>query len=194
LPRPTLIDLDIVTPYFRSREMAGLMRKRGLDVIAPAAVGQHLDTPAITPDILGILQQARQPVVLDVGGDEQGARALGQYSPALRERGYAMYLVVNPFRPFTCDTPGVRETIAQIERTSRLLVIGLVSNPNLMDETTPELFVAGQQAVELAGRQLHMPVVFTAVERGLLEQLAGHIAPDMPVLSLERFFVMPWAE
>ena len=62
-----------------------------------------------------------------------------------------------------------------------------------MGETTPELFLAGQQAVELAGRQLGMPVVFTAVERELLDQMAGQLAPDMPVLPLERFFVMPWA-
>jgi len=170
------------------------MQARGVDVLAPAALARYLDTPAITPHILGALQRQGQPTVLDVGGDEQGARALGQYSAALRELGYAMYLVVNPFRPWTSDTLGIRDAIGQIERASRLLVTGLVSNPNLLADTTVDQLLAGQSVVELAGRQLGMPVVFTAIERGLAEQAAGRLAPDMPILPLERFFVMPWAE
>ena len=70
-----LIDLDIVTPYFRSREMSTgrAMEERGVRVVAPNVVGQHLDIPAITPQILGAFQQTEQPVVVDVGGDPQGA-------------------------------------------------------------------------------------------------------------------------
>ncbi len=192
-PPPALIDLDIVTPYFRSREMAEPMCARGVEVITPAPLARHLDTPGITPQILGALQRPEGKVVLDVGGDEQGARALGQYSAALRERGYAMYLVVNPFRPWTSDTAGIRDAIGSIERTSRLLVTGLVSNPNLMADTTAELWQAGERTVELAGRQLGMPVVFATVERDLLEQAGPAIATETPILILERFFVLPWA-
>ena len=170
------------------------MRARGVEVVAPAAVSQHLDVPAITPEILGALQHEGRPIILDVGGDEQGARALGQYSLTLRQRGYAMYLVVNPYRPFTADTAGIRDAIAQIERTSRLLVTGFVSNPNLLADTTVERFLAGQRVMEAASRQLRMPIVFTAIEQRLWSRLAGALAPDMPVLPLERFFVMPWAE
>jgi len=108
-----LVDLDIVTPYFRSREMAQRMEQRGVEVIAPAAVGQHLDTPAITPQILGAIQQMERPVVVDVGGDRQGARALGQFSAAARRRGYAMYFVVNPYRPFTDTLAGLTNSISQ---------------------------------------------------------------------------------
>jgi hypothetical protein len=189
-----LIDLDIVTPYFRSREVDEVLIARGVDVVAPSNVARHLDTPAITPQVLGAMQQDDRWIILDVGGDEQGARALGQYSATLRRQGYVMYLVVNPYRPFTADTEGICEAIAQIERTSRLLVTGLVSNPNLLGGTATGHLRDGIAVVELAGRQLGMPVVFTTVERSLLDAAKGILPPEMPILPLERFFVMPWAE
>ena len=192
--RTTLIDLDIVTPYFRSREAAQEMQKRGVEVVTPATVSQHLDLPGITPQILGALQTDDRTIILDVGGDEQGARALGQYSGVLRKRGYSMYLVVNPFRPFTQDTEGIRDAIADIERTSHLLVTGLVSNPHIMSDTTVDDFIRGQQVVDLASQQLSLPIVFTAAERGLIESVKSQLPSDMSVLPLDRFFALPWVE
>ena len=189
-----MIDLDIVTPYFRSREVDEALAKRGVDVIAPAKVARHLDMPALTPQVLGALQQDDRWIILDVGGDEQGARALSQYSAILRQHGYVMYLVVNPYRPFTADTEGIREAVTQIERTSRLLVTGLVGNPNLLGSTATGHLRDGIAVIGLAGRQLGMPVVFTTVERRLLGAAREILPPEMPILPLERFFVMPWAE
>jgi hypothetical protein len=189
-----LIDLDIVTPYFRSREVAEAMCARGVRVVSPAAVSRHLDTPAIPPQIMGLLQEHEQPIVLDVGGDEQGARALGQYSAVLRQRGYTMYFVVNPYRPFTGDVDGIQEAVRLIERSSRLLVTGLVANPHMMAGTTPVLFFAGEQIVQNAGRRMGLPVAFTAVERSLAPRVIGTFPPERPVLTLERFFALPWAE
>ena len=80
--RPILIDLDLVTPYFRTRELVERLAEDGVEVVTPAEVAEHLDTPAVTPQILGALQQPTRPVVLDVGGDAQGARALGQFALA----------------------------------------------------------------------------------------------------------------
>jgi hypothetical protein len=170
------------------------MRARGLAVFAPAAVAEHLDTPGLQPEIIGVLEQDNYPVVLDVGGDEQGARVLAQYSHTLRTRGYAMLFVVNPYRPFTADMEGIRDAIRQIERASRLLVTGLVSNPNLLGGTTPAQFVQGQQIVERAGLQLGLPLVFTAVERGLVASVAELLPAGAPVLPLDRFFLPPWGE
>lgn len=189
--RPVLVDLDIVTPYFRSREMTKAMAALGVEVVAPAAVAQHLDVPAISPRILGAIQDEQHPVVLDVGGDEQGARALGQYSPHLERLGYAMNFVVNPYRPFTGTVEGVRAAVAEIERTSRLRATALASNPNLMGETTPDMVEAGHSLVEEAGRALGLPVAFVAVEAGLAPAFGdNHFA--QPVLALTRYFVPPW--
>jgi hypothetical protein len=160
-----LIDLDIVTPYFRSRETADALRQQGVEVIAPSIIGQHLDTPAITPQILGAIQQPDRPTVLDVGGDKQGARALGQFSAAIRQRGYVMHFVVNPFRPFTDTLEGLAGSISEIEDSARLKVTSLVSNPNLMSETSPDLLLRGHTLVEGFARELGLRIAFVCVER-----------------------------
>lgn len=186
-----LIDLDIVTPYFRSREMAKKMREQGVEVIAPSIIGQHLDTPAITPQILGAIQQADRPVVLDVGGDRQGARALGQFSSAIRQRGYTMHFVVNPYRPFTNTLQGVTESISEIEVSARLRTTSLVSNPNLMGDTTAEQIVEGHAQIEEFGRELKLPIAWVCLERRWVRRFgADHFA--QPTLILDRHFVMAW--
>lgn len=185
-----VVDLDIVTPYFRSRETAEQMSTLGVEVVAPSIIGQHLDTPAITPQILGAIQRPDRRVVLDVGGDRQGARALGQFSAALRQRGYVMHFVVNPFRPFTASIEGVRDSIAEIEASARLEVTSMVSNPNLMLETTREHVVTGHAVVETYAAQLDLPIAFVCVERRWVEQI-GPIF-EQPVLVLDRYFVQSW--
>jgi hypothetical protein len=186
--RVVLVDLDIVTPYFRTREMAAKMAEQGVQVIAPAAVSQHLDSPSITPQILGAIEQTGQAVVLDVGGDPQGARALGQFSAAIRRRGYTMHFVVNPYRPFTSTLEGLSRSIAEVEYTSRLEVSGLVSNPNLMGETTVETILEGHTRIEEFARRLGLPIAFVCIEQGW----AGALDPaalSQPVLTLARHFL-----
>lgn len=186
-----LIDLDIVTPYFRSRETADKMKTRGVDVVAPSVVGQHLDVPAITPQILGAIQQSQRPVILDVGGDEQGARALGQFSTAIQERGYRMHFVVNPYRPFTDTIEGLASSIAEIEAGARLKVTSLVSNPNLMGETTIEHIVEGHAKIEGFGQALGLPIAFVCIEHRWIDKLDTHRFAQ-PTLPLERLFIMSW--
>jgi hypothetical protein len=186
-----LIDLDIVTPYFRSREMAERLNGDGIQVIAPSLVGQHLDTPAITPQILGAIQQLDRPVVLDVGGDRQGARALGQFSHAIQQRGYTMYFVVNPYRPFTDTLEGLSRSIAEIEASARLQVNSLVSNPNLIGETTMEHVVEGHARIEQFAQAMGLPIAFVCLEQKWVPVLgSNHFA--QPVLVLDRHFVMSW--
>jgi hypothetical protein len=202
-PGVFLIDLDIVTPYFRSREVAEAMESAGVSVIAPAIEGQYLDLPAIAPAILGTIQQLEWPVVLDVGGDRQGARALGQFSAAIGKRRHLrcmdMHFVVNPFRPFTDTLDGLSASIAEIEASSRLRVTSLVSNPNLMGETTAETIIEGHAEVESFAESLGLPIAFVCVERrwntesvayGQVGPLLSHLS--LPVLVLDRYFAMPW--
>jgi hypothetical protein len=194
-----LIDLDIVTPYFRSRETADRLQGLGIKVVAPSLIGQQLDTPAITPEILGAIEQPDLPVVLDVGGDKQGARALGQYSAAISRKGYVMHFVVNPYRPFTDTLEGLRGSIAEIEASARLHVSSLVSNPNLIGATTIEQIVEGHAKIERFAASLGLPIAFVCVERRWTDALPtdtpgepASTALDQPVLVLDRHFVMSW--
>lgn len=186
-----LVDLDIVTPYFRSREMAARMAEQGVRVVAPSAVGQHLDTPAISPQILGAIQQTDHAVVLDVGGDKQGARALGQFSHAIRQRGYLMHFVVNPFRPFTNNLHGVAESIAEIEASARLQITSLISNPNLIGETTAQKILEGHALIKTFAYELELPIAFVCIARKWATRL-GPEDFDQPLLILDRYFVQPW--
>jgi hypothetical protein len=186
-----LIDLDIVTPYFRSRETAERIGPQGVEVIAPAVIGQYLDTPAITPQILGAIEQPDRPVVLDVGGDKQGARALGQFSEAIQQRDYAMHFVVNPYRPFTDTLEGLADSIGEIQASARLEVTSLVSNPNLIGETTWEGIIKGHAKLESLAGALGLPISLVCLERRWACALrSSHFA--QPILTLDRHFVMSW--
>jgi hypothetical protein len=167
------------------------MEAQGVQVISPSIIGQHLDTPAITPQILGAIQRPDQMVVLDVGGDKQGARALGQYSQAIRRRRYAMHFVVNPYRPFTGTLEGLKSSIAEIESSARLQVSGLVSNPNLIGSTTADDILQGHAQIEAFARELTLPIAFICIQN----RWAGTLVLDAisrPVLFLHRNFVQPW--
>ncbi len=188
---PTLVDLDIVTPYFRTRELGETLRPMGVAVVSPAEVGRYLDLPAISPEILGAIEQSQVLVVLDVGGDPQGARALGQYSPYIQQQHHVVYFVVNPYRPFMDTTEGLRTAIRDVERTSRLTVSALVSNPNMMDETEAELVLAGHQQVMGAARALGLPVAMLGVEESLADAVRREVR-DVPILAIRRFFDMHW--
>jgi hypothetical protein len=188
---PFLVDLDLVTPYFRSREAADVVRCFGVDIVAPPVLTRSVDVPAVVPAILGAIQQLARPVVLDVGGDKQGVRALAQYSDALWRRGYRMEFVVNPFRPGTDSPEGVVSAVRELEQASRLRVHGLVSNPNLMGETVAGTVREGHEAVRRAAYSSRLPVAFLAVA-------PEHVRPedfrdlDVPVMELVRHFKLPW--
>ncbi|HNS52412.1 MAG TPA: hypothetical protein PKO09_14665 [Anaerolineae bacterium] len=188
-----LIDLDIVTPYFRSRETQTALRERGVTVIAPMAIGRHLDTPAITPEILGAIEQGERPTVVDVGGDRQGARALGQFSQAVVRRGYTMQFVVNPYRPFTGTLAALETSIAEIEATARLRVTSLVSNPNLMQDTTTEQILNGHRQVEQFAHSLKLPLAMICLTRDWHDRF-GAGAFSQPTLVLDRFMTHPWED
>lgn len=207
-PSVFLIDLDIVTPYFRSRELAVAMEEAGVAVISPAREGQYLDVPAISPEILGTIQQSELPVVIDVGGDRQGARALGQFSAAIARHQLAssvrVNFVVNPYRPFTGTLDGLAASISEIEASSRLAVTGLVSNPNLMGDTTVEVILEGHAKVEFFSQALGVPIAFICVERSLALRAESNGRPSaatrapslsqlrQPILILHRYFSMSW--
>lgn len=187
----TLVDLDLVTPYFRCRDVGDLLAARGVTLVAPATLGRYSETVGLTPEILGAIQNPAIQVVLDVGGDEIGTRALARYSDYLAEAGCQLYLVVNPFRPATATTTGIAEAAAGIERTARLPISGLVSNPNLVHETTLQHVVEGHATVVQAARTLGLPIVFLCVEASLLH--TGELLTDrVEVLPLERHLALPW--
>jgi hypothetical protein len=189
---PLLVDLDIVTPYFRTREKAAEIRQYGVQIVTPFAVGQHIHIPAISPVILGTIEQSQRPVVLDVGGDVQGARALSLYATAIAQHTHEMHFVVNPYRPFMDTVDGVASAVREIETSAGLQVSSLVSNPNMMSSTTPALLYQGHALVEVAAQALGLPISLLVVSETLAKQMAPRVnlGSADSVLVIHRFFLM----
>ena len=186
---PLLIDLDIVTPYFRTRDRADDLASLGVEVIAPYPAGQHIDIPAINPQIRGTIEQRERPVVIDLGGDPQGSRALAQFAELLPERDLAVCFVVNPYRPFMDSVPGIEDAIHEIEASAKIIVSHLVSNPNMMSESTIQLFHQGHALVRQASRTLGLPIAFAAAGVKVAEQIDRE-ALNTRLLTIDRFFLM----
>jgi hypothetical protein len=189
----TLIDMDVVTPYFRSREMAEPLAKRGVEVVAPAEITKYVHLPAITARMWGALRRDDGFVVMDVGGDSQGSRAIGQFKSVIEGSGYVMYFVVNPYRPFHATIERIAQTLGDIEVNSRLRAGALVSNPNLIAETTLQVVDEGHRIVEQASDTLGLPIAFLCIERRLLGEGVEE-RYSQPVLPLGRHFRPPWDE
>ena len=189
----SLVDLDIINPYFRTRLAKDNLASQGLKVICPPGHLVNADVPALTPAIRGALQAAEGYCVCDVGGDDVGAIALGMYRPYLTEDRFDLYFVVNTCRPFTRDFAGVCKIMRDVEKNSRLKVTGLVSNTNLGRHTDLQIMIDGYTKVSQIAEKLELPMAFMASPKELVPQVKN-ILPEVPVLPLEFYMKTPWEE
>jgi len=130
-----LADMDVVNPYFRSRDVRDDFTALGIEVIAPDGEFKHADLPMISPRIKGAIENYSRTVVLDVGGDPAGCRTLGRFVDAVTARGYEMHFVVNTRRPFTSNVEEVLTMQTMLEFSSKLKITHLICNSNLMQFT-----------------------------------------------------------
>lgn len=189
-PLVAIIDLDIVNPYFRSREAGDFLRQKKIDVIYPEGALAYADLPAVSPEIIGKLNRPDYQLVFDVGGDDAGAVALGSYFQKISIEPYELFFVVNPYRPFTRDAEGVREILEDVQRASRLKAKKIISNPNLGLETGVEEVLAGHQKVMEISDELGIPVAFLTVLEKLVSKVESEVAED--ILPIKRFMKTPW--
>lgn len=187
----SIVDLDIVNPYFRSREAAAELEKLGIETINPRGDQRHADLPIILPEIKSRIKGSEGFVVLDVGGDDVGARVLSSLADAFEAKTYEMLLVLNANRPFTSNLEGCLKTIAQIETSSRLKFTGLISNTHLMDDTTPQTILDGLKLARRVSDKTKLPITFVSAPAEILEQLDVKDV-DVPVLVLNRSLLKPW--
>lgn len=187
--RPTaLIDLDIVNPYFRAQDHRDELRRAGVRVVAPEEPMSHYELPALPPDVRSALTDGSTYAVADVGGDPVGARILGGFRPYLDRSGFALWLVINPWRP-----PGVEgeleQVVADIQREAGLQADAIISSPNMGRGTTIRDVREGHARVVVYARDLNLPIQFLAVE----ERLAGELDDlDVPLWPIRPRVRLPW--
>ena len=168
--KTTLVDLDIVNPYFRSGEKKGVLEKAGVRVLMPVFALTTVDIPALPAEIQSVFEMPSDRVIFDVGGDDTGAAALGRYYPsfAARRKETLMCLVVNGMRPLTNRPEDVCEMAERIQNRGRMKFDLLINNTNLAGQTTSAMLEEGEcLALECAGRLGIPSVLNTGTENTL---------------------------
>ena len=181
-----IADLDIVNPYYRTKDSEAELEAAGIPLISSEYANSNVDVPALPQALYSLVDQKDRCGVMDIGGDDRGALALGRYAPAiLEENNYEMLLVINFYRPLTKDIAGMIEVMREIELAGGIPFTGIVNNSNLGRETTPQDVIAtdafARQMAEATGLPLRMTTVWETIADEVAETL-----PDVVPLRLQN--------
>lgn len=184
--RVAIADIDIVNPYFRTRDSKGELEDAGIRVIASEFASSNVDLPALPSDVYAITSDQSLQAVIDVGGDDRGALALGHWRDAIiEENNYEMLLVVNRFRPLTRSAEATIEVMREIETAAGMHFTAVVNNSNLGEETTAEDVLASQAYADEICALTGLPLRMTCVHERLYPELKDKIDNLFP-LKLQR--------
>ncbi len=185
-PTVTLADLDIVNPYFRSKDSAAELEEAGIRLICSNYANSNVDIPALPPDLYALTDDRRMRAVIDVGGDDRGALVLGRLAPRiLEENDYEMLMVINCYRPLTRDAASTVEVMREIEYAGGIRFTALVNNSNLGTETTAEDVIASMQYADEVAAMSGLPLVMTTADEKLQNELQDKI-PNLFPLKLQK--------
>ena len=185
--RTALADLDIVNPYFRSREQRELLEAAGVRVVATSRALADADVPALPAELHAVLEDRTVRGVLDIGGDPSGARVLARYRPRILREDYQLLYVVNAARPEVRTAERSAEYLRAIEAVTGLRCTGLVNNTHLCGETGPEDIREGALLTEEVSRMTGVPIVCHAAEARFQERLR-----DLNPFPMEIRMKKPW--
>ena len=183
-----LADLDIVNPYFRTKDSEQQLSAEGIGLICSPFANSNLDVPAMPKETYALIGSRTQYGVLDIGGDDRGALALGRYTPEIREESnYEMLLVVNCARPLTRTAEDTVQVLREIEAACGLPFTGIVNNTNLGPQTAAEDVLSSVPYAEAVSRLTGLPVFMTCCAEALYPELAGTIDRLFP-LKLQKLY------
>lgn len=158
-----IADIDTVNPYFRTKDSAKELEAAGIELIAPEFAGSNVDLPALPAAMYDIIFDSEKYAVIDIGGDDRGAFALGRYTPEiLRENNYNMLMVINMYRPLTSTPTDTVEILKEIEAASGIPFTGLVNNSNLGIATTTETLESSLSYAQEVSKLSGLPIVATS--------------------------------
>ncbi len=180
------LDLDIVNPYFRTKDSTKELEEAGIKLIASEYANSNVDIPALPQEMYSVTDNREITAVLDVGGDDRGALALGRLAPQIVSEGnYQMLMVINCFRPLTRDAESTIEVMREIEEASKIKFTGLVNNSNLGRETSAEDVLASKKYAEEIAEKTGLSIYLTSVNEGLFAELDGKM-PNLFKMKLQK--------
>ncbi len=170
----SIADLDIVNPYFRTKDSEEELAKAGIELVSLPFAGSNVDLPSLPAAAYGLVQRKDRYAVLDIGGDDRGAYALGRYTPyILEENDYDMFFVLNLYRPLTRNAADALGVMREIEQAGGINFTGIINNSNLGPETTAEDVEKSYNEAEKLSELAKLPIVFTSVEQSLSDKVRG---------------------
>lgn len=175
--RVTIADVDIVNPYFRTSDSRRDLEEDGIRLICSPFAGSNVDLPALPAEIYAVTDDPGQTALIDVGGDDRGALALGRLRDAiLRENNYEMFFVINRFRPLTKTPELTVEVMREIESAAQMRFTSVINNSNLGAETTAEDVLGSTDYAREVCDMTGLPLKMTTVDAALYEPLSGSIS------------------
>ena len=187
-----IADLDIVNPYFRTKDSAKVLEQNGVTLISPQFANTNVDLPALPAEAYRLVTDRKVYGVMDIGGDDRGAYALGRYVPAILEEGnYRMVFVANCCRPLTRTPEEALEVMQEIEAACGLRFTDLINNANLGSETTPETVLNARDYMEKLSALSGLPVFATTAMTHVAEAIKDRVEPVLPLQLQEKYFDLP---
>ena len=187
-----IADLDIVNPYFRTKDSAAVLEKAGVDLISPQFANTNVDLPALPAEAYRLVTDKSVCGIMDIGGDDRGAYALGRYTPfILEEDSYRMAFVANCYRPLTRTPEDALEIMGEIEAACGIRFTCIINNSNLGTETTPQTVLDSLPFMEKLSALSGLPVWMHTAESAVAEGLKDKLQNVMPMQLQEKYFDLP---
>ena len=187
-----IADLDIVNPYFRTKDSAEELKKAGVDLISPQYANSNVDLPALPAEAYRIVEDKTCYSVVDIGGDDRGAYALGRYAPEiLKENNYRMVFVANYYRPLTRTADDAVEVMREIEKACGMKFTDIVNNSNLGPQTDTETVTDSLEFIKELSEKADLPVFLTTVRSDLADGLKDKLDNILPLHLQEKYFDLP---
>ncbi len=180
-----IADLDIVNPYFRTKDSQAELEKAGIKLICSEYANTNVDIPAIPQDMYSVIDNKDITAVVDIGGDDRGAYALGRYSDSIiEEDNFDMLFVINKYRPLTRNASDVIEVMHEIESAGKIKFTGIINNSNLGEETTADDVLDSLQYANEVSDATGLPVVMTCAKSEICRDLKN--VADLFPLRLQK--------
>ena len=187
-----IADLDIVNPYFRSKDSEKHLEERGIHLISSEYANSNVDVPAMPSEAYAIIDNKQTVAVIDVGGDDRGALAMGRYAPAiLEENDYEMLFVINKYRPLTPDCASTLAVMHEIETACSMKFTGIVNNSNLGDETDEETVMNSVSYADEVSKASGLPIRMTTVKENLYNTLKDKV---VNCTTIKLYVRQSWAK
>ncbi len=186
----TIVDFDIVNPYFRTNDAKSLLEERGIKLIANNYASSNLDMPTVPLNILSVFNDDEAVVIFDVGGDDDGALALGQYKQYFDKIGYEMHFVVNTKRPLTRCSEDFLEMAQRIETASRLKFTDIYNNTNLSVMTDEKTLFEEYEEIEKLSKTMGIEIKKNCGVNEALKSVPEKLAGTE--FEMEIYIPKPW--